>query len=105
MNPVLKGVLGTAGVYVGSLVLYGVWLVVGLLIAGKGRGTRVAVGLFGTQALGTLTFLVGIYVVYRLLGSAGASQGLRVGVSLAYALLALGTLAVLILLTFLSFNR
>ena len=105
MSPVLKGVLGAAGVHVASLVLYGVWLVVGLLVAGTGRGTRVAVGLFGTQGLGTLTFLAGIAVVYRLLGGVGVSQGLRVGVSVAYALLALGTLAVLILLTFLSFNR
>ncbi len=104
MNPVLKGLLGTLFVYAASVGLYLMGLVVGSLAAGRST-SRAGVAMMTLQVLGTLAFVVGIALVYRLLGRVGASGGVRLGVTVGYGLLALFTAVVLVLLSFVAFNR
>lgn len=104
MNPVLKGLLGILLVYAVSVGLYLMGLVVGSLAAGRST-SRAGAAMTAIQVLGTLVFVVGIALVYRLLGRVGASSSVRLGATLGYGLLALFTAAVLVLLSFVAFNR
>jgi hypothetical protein len=105
MTLLLKGLLVAVGTFGGSLVLSGLWLMVGLLIAGKAMGARAGFGMMVTLALMAATFLAGIVVVHRGLGRAGlVPNARRVGAAV-YGLIALATLALLGFMTLVAFNR
>ena len=105
LGTVLRGLLVGAGTLGGSLVLSGLWLMVGLLIAGKATGARVGIGMMVTLVLTAATFLAGIAVVYRGLGRVGIVQKARLGGTVGYGLVALGVLATLAFMTLVAFNR
>ncbi len=105
MSTAVRGLLVAAGTFGGSLVVSGLWLMVGLLIAGKALGARAGFGMMVTLGLTAATFLAGIAVVHRGLGRAGLTGNLRwVGTGV-YGLLALVTLALLAFMTLVAFNR
>ena len=105
MSTCVKGLLFTVSFYGGSVMLYLVWLVVALQIGGTGYGPRVGMAMTGAQAVGTATFLAGIALVYRTLRGLGVSRGVWIGGTLVYGLVACATLVILVLLTFVAFNR
>ncbi|WP_164008385.1 hypothetical protein [Pyxidicoccus trucidator] len=105
MSTVVRGLLVAVGTFGGSLIISAVWLMVGLLIAGKAMGARAGIGMMVTLGLTAATFLAGIAVVYRGLGRAGLNPNLRLVGSGVYGLIALATLALLGFMTLVAFNR
>ncbi|MBZ4415426.1 hypothetical protein [Myxococcus sp. RHSTA-1-4] len=105
MSTLLRSLLVAAGTLGGSLVLSGLWLMVGLLIAGKALGARAGFGMMVTLALTAATFLAGIAVVYRGLGRMDVARNARLLGTAGYGLVALVVLALLAFMTLVAFNR
>jgi|GEM_PF-3361035 hypothetical protein len=105
MNTVLRGLLVAGGAFGGSLILSGVWLMVGLVIAGKATGPRAGIGMMVTLGLVAATFLAGIAVVYRGLGRVGMPRNRQLVGTGGYGLIAVATLALLAFMTLVAFNR
>ncbi|MFP2909278.1 hypothetical protein ACLESD_30395 [Pyxidicoccus sp. 3LFB2] len=105
MPTVLRGLLVAVGTFGGSLIISGVWLMVGLVIAGKAIGPRAGIGMMVTLGLMAATFLAGIAIVYRGLGRARFAPNPRLVGTGVYGLIAVATLALLGFMTLVAFNR
>jgi hypothetical protein len=105
MSALVRSLLVAVGVLGGSLVLSGLWLMVGLLIAGRSPGARAGFGMMVTLVLMAATFLAGIAVVYRALGRVGLVGNARLLGAGGYGLVALAALALLGFMTLVAFNR
>ncbi|MFP2925597.1 hypothetical protein ACLESO_10330 [Pyxidicoccus sp. 3LG] len=105
MSTVIRGLLIAGGTYAASLVLAGVWLMVGLVIAGKATGPRAGVGMMVSLVAMAATFLAGIAVVHRGLGRMELASNARLVSTLVYGVAALATLALLAFMTLIAFNR
>ncbi len=101
----LRSLLVGGGTLGGSLVLSGLWLMVGLLIAGKATGARAGIGMMVTLVLTAATFLAGIVVVYRGMGRVFTVQKARLLGTGVYGVVALAVLATLGFMTVVAFNR
>ncbi len=105
MRIVLLGVGVVAGVWVASVVLYFVYLVVGLGLAEGALGSRAENSMFGVILATGATFLSGAGVVHWGLGRAGAGKGARILVTLLYVGVALLTALGLAFASAVAFNR
>jgi hypothetical protein len=105
MKSALLGVLVVLGTYLASFAWHAICVAIGLGVAGKSLGPRVAHSMLGALLGTAVVFAAGVFVVYRGLRRVGVSGGATVGVTIGYGVLVAVTLVVLVMTTALAFNR